>query len=179
MTNIISNELKIKEMTTEEQVSLIFTKVKNLEPNKKMQIRRAEGRSFDELNAYQKIIIKNILKDTNWCYSGLLRDFIIDMCAIYIKQNCENGIAFEECLKKIYDNGSPATQKKSGYLVDEEDKAVLIRYIKKYVKMCSKNSKISILNLTTDIIQWPYYQVRDRWIDTIAGIKNSEEKGEK
>lgn len=45
--------------------------------------------------------------------------------------------------------------------------------------MCSKNSKISILNLTTDIIQWPYYQVRDRWIDTIAGIKNSEEKGEK
>lgn len=100
MTNIISNELKIKEMTTEEQVSLIFTKVKNLEPNKKMQIRRAEGRSFDELNAYQKIIIKNILKDTNWCYSGLLRDFIIDMCAIYIKQNCENGIAFEECLKK-------------------------------------------------------------------------------
>lgn len=113
MTNIISNELKIKEMTTEEQVSLIFTKVKNLEPNKKMQIRRAEGRSFDELNAYQKIIIKNILKDTNWCYSGLLRDFIIDMCAIYIKQNCENGIAFEECLKKIYDNGSPATQKKS------------------------------------------------------------------
>lgn len=160
----------ISELTTEEQVHIIFSRVKDLKSNDKMQIRRAEGKSFDMLNPNQKIIAKKILKDTKWLYSGFIKDFIIDMCAIYIKQNCEDGKPFEEYLRDVYDNGSPTTQRKIGYLLDEKDKPTLIRYIKKYVKMCSKNSKISIINLTTDILKWPYCKVIDRWINTIAGI---------
>lgn len=162
-------------LSVEEQVGIIFSRIKNLDTNKKTQIRRAEGRDFNELNGYQQIVIKSVLKDTPWCYSGILRDFIVDMCAMYIKQGCEDSIAFEKCLKKVYDNGSPATQKKIGYLVDEEDKAILIRYVKKFAKMCGKDTKISIMKLTADVLRWPYYQVRNRWINTIAGL---EEKGE-
>lgn len=164
---------------TYEQVNAIFTKVKALDANKKMQLRRAYGIDFEELKGYQQIIVKNILKDTAWGYSRNMRNFIVDMCAMYIKQGCENGTSFEKCLKNIYDNGSAATQQKIGYLVDEDDKLVLIRYVEKYVKMCSKNTNINLIKLTTDILCWPYYKTRDTWIDVIAGIEKEKEEEEK
>lgn len=69
---------------TREQVDIILERVKALDNAKKIQLRRAYNVSFDELRGFQQITIKNILKDTPWCYAGYMRDFIVDMCSIYV-----------------------------------------------------------------------------------------------
>ena len=71
---------------TREQVDMILERVKALDNAKKIQLRRAYNISFDELRGFQQITIKNIQKDTPWCYAGYMRDFIVDMCGIYVQQ---------------------------------------------------------------------------------------------
>ena len=164
---------------TREQVDMILERVKALDNAKKIQLRRAYNVSFDELRGFQQITIKNILKDTPWCYAGYMRDFIVDMCGIYVQQECKEGDPFEYCLHEIYDEGSAAVQQKIGYLVDEDEKAVLIRYIKRYIKMCKKGTKIDTAKLMTDILCWPYYNTRNEWVDVIAGVKKIDKKKEK
>ena len=80
---------------TREQVDIILERVKALDNAKKIQLRRAYNVSFDELRGFQQITIKNILKDTPWCYAGYMRDFIVDMCSIYVQQECKEGDPFE------------------------------------------------------------------------------------
>lgn len=162
---------------TEEQVNSIFTKVKDLHTSKKRQLRRAYGIEFDELNGFQQLIVKDILKDTDFEYSKF-KNFIIDMCSMYLKQGCSSGAPFETYLKTLYENGSVATQQKIGYLMDEDDKLVFIRYIEKYAKVCSKDNKIDIIKLTTDVLCWPYYGTREEWMNTIAGVHSKNQKEE-
>lgn len=164
---------------TREQVDMILERVKALDNAKKIQLRRAYNVSFDELRGFQQITIKNILKDTPWCYAGYMSDFIVDMCGIYVQQECKEGDPFEYCLHEIYDEGSAAVQQKIGYLIDEDEKAILIRYIKRYIKMCKKGTKIDTAKLMTDILCWPYYNTRNEWIDVIAGVKKIDKKKEK
>ena len=160
---------------TESKINSIFTKVKNLPINKQKQLRRAYGIDFDELNGFQQFIVQDVLKDTGFEYSKF-KNFIVDMCSMYLKQGCNSGTAFETHLKSLYENGSATTQQKIGYLMDENDKLVFIRYIEKYVKMCSKGNNIDIIKLTTDVLCWPYYKTRERWMNTIAGINNQKEE---
>ena len=162
---------------TEGQIRSIFTKVKDLSTNKKMQLRRAYGIDFDELNGSQQLIVKEILKDTDFEYSKF-KNFIIDMCSMYLKQGRSSGTPFETYLKSLYENGSATTQQKIGYLMDEDDKLVFIQYIEKYVKICSKDNKIDIIKLTTDVLCWPYYGTREEWMNTIAGVYSKNQKEE-
>ena len=164
---------------TREQVDMILERVKTLDNAKKIQLRRAYNVSFDELRGFQQITIKNILKDTPWCHTGYMRDFIVDMCGIYVQQECKEGTPFEYCLHEIYDEGSAAVQQKIGYLVDEDEKAVLIRYIKRYIKMFKKGTKIDTAKLMKDNLCSPYYNTRNEWIDVIAGVKKIDKKKEK
>lgn len=81
---------------TREQVDMILERVKALDNAKKIQLRRAYNVSFDELRGFQQITIKNILKDTPWCYAGYMRDFIVDMCSKNAKKETCLNIA---CMK--------------------------------------------------------------------------------
>ena len=162
---------------TEGQIRSIFTKVKDLSTNKKKQLRRAYGIDFDELNGSQQLIVKEILKDTDFEYSKF-KNFIIDMCSMYLKQGRSSGTPFETYLKFLYENVSATTQQKIGYLMDEDDKLVFIQYIEKYVKICSKDNKIDIIKLTTDVLCWPYYGTRNEWMNTIAGVYSKNQKEE-
>ena len=81
---------------TREQVDMILERVKALDNAKKIQLRRAYNISFDELRGFQQITIKNILKDTPWCYAGYMRDFIVYMCSRNAKKETRLNIA---CMK--------------------------------------------------------------------------------
>lgn len=140
-------------------------------------MRRAYGIDFDELNGFQQLIVKDILTDTDFEYSKF-KKFIVDMCSMYLKQGCKSGKSFETYLKYLYENGSATTQQKIGQLMDEKDKLAFVRYIEKYAKICSKDNKINIVKLTTDVLCWPYYGTREKWMDTITEIQSKNRKKE-
>ena len=162
---------------TKGQVTSIFTKVKALHTSKKRQLRRAYGIDFDELNGFQQLIVKDILTDTSFKYSKF-KNFIVNMCSMYLKQGCKSGKSFETYLKYLYENGSATTQQKIGCLMDENDKLIFTRYREKYAKVCSKDNKINIVKLTTDVLCWPYYGTREEWMDTITEIQSKNQKKE-
>ena len=95
---------------------------------------------------------------------------------IYFMQAIFKRVSFFAFLLHIY---TAHINDKIGYLIDEDEKAILIRYIKRYIKMCKKGTKIDTEKLMTDILCWPYYNTRNEWIDVIAGIKKIDKKKEK
>lgn len=162
---------------TKGQVNSMFTKVKDLPVGKKKQLRRSYGIDFDELNGVQQFIVEDILKDTDFEYSKC-KNFIIAMCSMYLKQGCSSGAPFETYLKYLYENGSVTTQQTIGCLMDEKDKLAFVRCIEKYAKICSKDNKINIVKLTTDVLCWPYDGTREEWMNTIAGVQSKNQKKE-
>lgn len=157
-------------------ITSIFEKVRSLDENDKMLLRRAWKIPFNQLRMPQKALLFNLIENDN--VATYKMDFLADMMAIHIKQGCESGRPFEYVLKTMYDTGNAATKQKIGYMIDERDKRVFINYVTRYVELCSKENNIDIIKLASDVLNWSY-KTKDEWIKTIAGISKEEKMEEK
>ena len=158
------------------EIESVFERVKNLNDSDKMLLKRAWKIPFNMLRMPQKALFFSLIgSDDDMAVYKM--DFLLDMMAAYVKQGCENGKSFEQVLKSMYDTGNAAARQKIGYMIDEQDKRIFVNYVTRYVEMCAKDTKINIIKLTDDILNWPY-KSKNEWIKTIAGITDNNEKME-
>lgn len=148
-------------------IPAIFEKIKELDNEKIMQLKRAANVSFENLQTTQRITFFNLLDDDSM--GKAKSEFLIHMMSMFVKQDCQTGKPFEKLLAEMYNAGSASVKQKIGYMIDEQDRYVLFDYIYRYAKIFSKDHSIDIVKLTSDILNWSY-SVKNDWIKVIAGI---------
>lgn len=156
-------------------IKSVFEKVKGLNDSDKMLLKRTWRIPFNRLRMPQKALFFSLIGSDDMAVYKM--DFLLDMMAVYVKQGCGNGKPFEQVLKSMYDSGNPAARQKIGYMIDERDRRIFINYITRYVEMCTKDTKIDVITLTDDVLNWSY-KTKSEWIKTIAGITENNEKME-
>lgn len=157
------------------EIESVFERVKNLNDSDKMLLKRAWKIPFNRLRMPQKALFFNLVECDDMAVYKM--DFLLDMMAVYVKHGCENGKPFEHVLKSMYDAGNAAARQKIGYMIDEQDKRIFVNYVTRYVEMCAKGTKIDIIKLADDVLNWSY-KSKNEWIKTIAGIADNNEKME-
>lgn len=70
-------------------IPAIFEKIKELDNEKKMQLKRAANVSFENLQTTQRITFFNLLDDDSM--GKAKSEFLIHMMSMFVKQDCQTG----------------------------------------------------------------------------------------